>query len=445
MPTYNYKAKELVAKIVFYGPGRCGKTTNLQQIHAKMRPETRSELLSVATETDRTIYFDLLPLNLGTINGMKFMVRLFTVPGQVYYGETRKLVLRGTDGIVFVADSQDHMMDENRESMRDLKVNLQANNIDYNTIPLVLQYNKRDLPRLIPEAELDATLNERLVKAVPAIAARGDGVLETLRFITVGVFNAIKAGAASAQGPAAQQPKPAPRVATQTTRLAPPPPPPPDPAAGLLMPPPQPAPGPTTAPLAMRDLPPIAPFASGLGLDKPAPREAPAQSAPRPATRTAALDAAMQAAKNAGRSATTPSSEGLVPPTFAGTPASFPPGPDIGAAVAAAVAAPAPTRGPPPVPSAFAVHGSPATPPAMPGLMGNQSLPIATPSRRPERALAPPPPPASIGDGIMEEFKNLAIISAQLAERLASVEQEVKRLGRDNQAIREMLTRHSGL
>ena len=161
MPTYNYKAKELVAKIVFYGPGRCGKTTNLQQIHAKMR--TPGELMSVATETDRTIYFDLLPLNLGTINGMKFMVRLFTVPGQVYYAETRKLVLRGTDGVVFVADSQDHMMDDNRESLRDLKANLQANGIDYNSIPLVLQYNNRDLPRLIPEAELDATLNERLV------------------------------------------------------------------------------------------------------------------------------------------------------------------------------------------------------------------------------------------------------------------------------------------
>ncbi len=197
MPTYNYKAKELIAKIVFYGPGRCGKTTNLQQIHAKMRPETRSELLSVATETDRTIYFDLLPLNLGTINGMKFMVRLFTVPGQIYYAETRKLVLRGTDGVVFVADSQDHMMDENRESLRDLKVNLEANGIDYANIPLVLQYNKRDLPRLISEAELDATLNDRAIKAVPSIATSGEGVLETLRLITVGVFNAIKASAGS--------------------------------------------------------------------------------------------------------------------------------------------------------------------------------------------------------------------------------------------------------
>lgn len=194
MPTYNYKSRELIAKIVYYGPGRCGKTTNLQQIHAKMRPETRSELLSVATETDRTIYFDLLPLNLGTISGMKFMVRLFTVPGQVYYAETRKLVLKGADGIVFVADSQDHMLDENRQSLRDLKDNLLANGIDYDSIPLVMQWNKRDLPQLIPEAELDATLNDRAVRAIPAVAAEGQGVLETLRHITLGVFNHIKSG-----------------------------------------------------------------------------------------------------------------------------------------------------------------------------------------------------------------------------------------------------------
>lgn len=202
MPTYNYKSRELIAKIVYYGPGRCGKTTNLQQIHARMRPDTRSELLSVATETDRTIYFDLLPLNLGTISGMKFMVRLFTVPGQVYYAETRKLVLKGSDAIVFVADSQDHMMDENRQSLRDLKDNLAANGIDYNTIPMIFQWNKRDLPHLIPEAELSATLNDRGVKTLPAVASQGQGVLESLRAVTLSVFNHIKAGGkASLKGP----------------------------------------------------------------------------------------------------------------------------------------------------------------------------------------------------------------------------------------------------
>ncbi|NJK88824.1 MAG: GTPase domain-containing protein [Myxococcales bacterium] len=231
MPTYNYKSRELIAKIVYYGPGRCGKTTNLQQIHAKMRPETRSDLLSVATETDRTIYFDLLPLNLGTISGMKFMVRLFTVPGQVYYSETRKLVLKGADGIVFVADSQNHMMDENRQSLADLKANLGVNGLDYSTIPLVMQWNKRDLPQLISEAELDATLNERGVKALPAVAAKGNGVLETLRAVTLSVFNHIKAGGkaptagASARPISAQQTGSLPSPeASQRPRQAPPPP-----------------------------------------------------------------------------------------------------------------------------------------------------------------------------------------------------------------------------
>ena len=247
MPTYNYKARELIAKVVYYGPGRCGKTTNLQQIHARMRPETRSELLSVATETDRTIYFDLLPLNLGTVSGMKFMVRLFTVPGQVYYSETRKLVLRGADGIVFVADSQDHMMDENRESLQDLKKNLAANGLDYDNIPLVLQYNKRDLPRLIPEAELDATLNDRNVKSIGGVATQGQGVLETLRYITVSVFNHIKSGGRVstpvAKSAASSVAVPAPVIATPVAKAAPPAAPPaPPPTRARAPAPPRPAP-----------------------------------------------------------------------------------------------------------------------------------------------------------------------------------------------------------
>ena len=215
MPTYNYKSRELIAKIVYYGPGRCGKTTNLQQVHAKMRPETKSELLSVATESDRTIYFDLLPLNLGTISGMKFMVRLFTVPGQIYYAETRKLVLKGADGVVFVADSQDHLLDENRQSLRDLKDNLRANGIDYDSIPLVMQWNKRDLPQLTPEAELDATLNDRGVRAISAVASNGQGVLETLRHITLAVFNHIKSGGKTT-GAASSRPQPSRNTAART-------------------------------------------------------------------------------------------------------------------------------------------------------------------------------------------------------------------------------------
>jgi len=224
MPTYNYKSRELIAKVVYYGPGRCGKTTNLQQVHAKMRPETRSDLLSVATETDRTIYFDLLPLNLGTISGMKFMVRLFTVPGQVYYSETRRLVLKGADGIVFVADSQDHMMDENRQSLHDLKANLKANGLDYSSIPLVMQWNKRDLPKLISEAELDATLNDRGVKSLPAVAASGNGVLETLRGITLSVFNHIKSGGKAQPSPARPSPTSSARTSAAPSSSSSPPP-----------------------------------------------------------------------------------------------------------------------------------------------------------------------------------------------------------------------------
>ncbi len=398
MPTYNYKAKELVAKIVYYGPGRCGKTTNLQQVHAKMRPETRSELLSVATETDRTIYFDLLPLNLGTINGMKFMVRLFTVPGQVYYAETRKLVLRGTDGIVFVADSQDHMMDENRESLRDLKVNLEANGIDYKSIPLVHQYNKRDLPRLIPEAELDATLNDRLAKAVPAIASRGDGVLETLRFITVAVFNQIKQGATAAQAPSVA------KARTVTSVKGPPPPPPPDSdiangplarSASFGGPPPPPPHTPPPVPMGPLGglAPPVAPAVAPM---MSPPLASGPHAPPRSATRTAALEAAMQNARSAGRQAGGP------------LPGPLPP-----------------------------VGGNPLPPIPIPGA-GAGSATGANPAWSTPR---PPPPPASIGVEIIEEFKGLAVVCAQLAERLASVEQDVKRLNRDNQEIRELLLR----
>lgn len=299
MPTYNYKSRELIAKIVYYGPGRCGKTTNLQQVHAKMRPETRSELLSVATETDRTIYFDLLPLNLGTISGMKFMVRLFTVPGQVYYSETRKLVLKGADGIVFVADSQDHMMDENRQSLKDLKDNLQANGIDYSSIPLVMQWNKRDLPALIPEAELDATLNDRGVKSIPAVASSGEGVLETLRHATLGVFNHIKSGGKASMSGA----RPAPRAAPT-------------------------APGSWSASIPKTSLPP---------------------------------------------------------------------------------------------------------------------RPISAPTAAPAAAPAEPPGPMKITtDMVLDEFKNVAVMQSQMAERMAKLETEVQRLSRESQEMRELLARRPG-
>jgi len=238
VPIYNFKDRELTAKIVYYGPGMCGKTTNLQRVHEKMNPDLRGKLVSIATETDRTIYFDLLPMNLGKISGMAFTVRVFTVPGQIYYAETRKLVLQGTDGVVFVADSAKDKLAENIESLKDLQKNLAANKLDINKIPMVLQWNKRDLPTALPVGALERAINKRGLPAFEATATTGEGVLETLRGITVEVFNHIKSGmkSGSVQPTAAKpksstpsriptpaQPKAAPQAATPARQPPPPP------------------------------------------------------------------------------------------------------------------------------------------------------------------------------------------------------------------------------
>jgi len=186
--------KEITAKIVYYGPGMCGKTTNLQKVHELMRAQMKSELVSVATETDRTIYFDFLPVKLGKIAGFDFVVRSFTVPGQPYYGETRKMVLQGADGLVFVADSQRYMLDQNKDSLLDLKRNMKANGLDYNTMPLVMQYNKRDLPDCLSVADLEQALNDRKVPYHEASAFKGIGVVETLKTITMSVFKHVRDG-----------------------------------------------------------------------------------------------------------------------------------------------------------------------------------------------------------------------------------------------------------
>jgi signal recognition particle receptor subunit beta len=186
--------KEITAKIVYYGPGMCGKTTNLQKVHELMRPQMKTELVSVATETDRTIYFDFLPVKLGKIAGFDFVVRSFTVPGQPYYAETRKMVLQGADGVVFVADSQRYMLDQNKDSLMDLKRNLKLNGLDFYTIPLIIQYNKRDLPDIMDVGDLDAALNERKVPTFAASAFRGTGVVETLKAATLTVFKHVRDG-----------------------------------------------------------------------------------------------------------------------------------------------------------------------------------------------------------------------------------------------------------
>ncbi len=210
--------REITAKIVYYGPGMCGKTTNLEKVHELMRPQMKSDLVSVATETDRTIYFDFLPLKLGKIAGFDFVVRSFTVPGQPYYAETRKMVLNGADGIVFVADSQRYMLDQNKDSLNDLKRNLKANGLDYRTIPLILQYNKRDLPDVLSVGDLNAALNDRNVAAFQASAIRGTGVVETLKAATLTVFKHVRDGGLKNIG---RGPAPAPAQAARPGAAAP--------------------------------------------------------------------------------------------------------------------------------------------------------------------------------------------------------------------------------
>jgi len=181
MSLVNYSTREITCKIVYYGPGRSGKTSNLQYVHAFVPEERKGPMVSLATETDRTLFFDFLPLDLGDISGFRTRIQLYTVPGQVYYNATRKLVLRGADGVVFVADSQREQFDENIESLRNLYENLLEEGIDVREFPMVLQYNKRDLPGVVPVEELDDVLNFRGVPSYPASALEGAGVFDTLR------------------------------------------------------------------------------------------------------------------------------------------------------------------------------------------------------------------------------------------------------------------------
>jgi signal recognition particle receptor subunit beta len=177
----NYAAREINCKLVYYGPGLCGKTTNLQYIYSKVDPNSKGKLISLSTETERTLFFDFLPLELGTIRGFKTRFHLYTVPGQVFYDASRKLILRGVDGVIFVADSQVDRMESNIESLENLESNLAEQNIALETMPFVLQYNKRDLPNIVPVEELQAALNPRHAPWFEACALKGMGVFETLK------------------------------------------------------------------------------------------------------------------------------------------------------------------------------------------------------------------------------------------------------------------------
>ena len=200
MTFINYAAREINCKIVFYGPGLGGKTTNLQYVYDRTNSNSKGKLISLATETDRTLFFDFLPLDLGTISGFATRFQLYTVPGQVYYAATRKLVLQGVDGVVFVADSQSRQLAENIESLQDLHANLAAEGLDPRTLPLVMQYNKRDLPasEISTLEELDDTLNFRGVPHFAANAINGGGVFETLRSIASMVLSRLSAPAPKA-------------------------------------------------------------------------------------------------------------------------------------------------------------------------------------------------------------------------------------------------------
>jgi hypothetical protein len=184
MVFFNYSTMQMAAKVVYYGPGLCGKTTNLHWIYSKTASDSRGEMVSLETETDRTLFFDLLPIDVGQVAGFNTRIQLYTVPGQVFYNTTRKLVLKGVDGVVFVADSQRAMLDANVQSFKNLEENLAEMGLSTDELPLVLQYNKRDLADICSVEELDETLNRRGWPCFEAVAIHGEGVFETLRGVS---------------------------------------------------------------------------------------------------------------------------------------------------------------------------------------------------------------------------------------------------------------------
>jgi signal recognition particle receptor subunit beta len=195
MSFINYSSREINCKIVYYGPGLCGKTTNLQYIYNKTNPETKGKLISLSTETDRTLFFDFLPLSLGEIRGFKTRFHLYTVPGQVFYDASRKLILKGVDGVVFVADSQIERMEANIESLENLRTNLAEQGYNLDKLPYVVQYNKRDLPNAAPIDQLRELLNPTNVTDFEAAATTGDGVFETLKAVAKAVLTELRKGA----------------------------------------------------------------------------------------------------------------------------------------------------------------------------------------------------------------------------------------------------------
>jgi signal recognition particle receptor subunit beta len=270
MVFFNYSTMQMAAKVVYYGPGLCGKTTNLHYIYQHTTGDSRGEMVSLETETDRTLFFDLLPIDVGTIAGFNTRIQLYTVPGQVFYNTTRKLVLKGVDGVVFVADSQRAMLQANQESFHNLEENLAEMGLSADTLPLVLQFNKRDLPDIFSVEELNRALNRNNWSWVESSAVTGMGVFETLKEISKVTLLSLKKRLARGSDspaparPAAPPPRPLPPpgapplppprpVSQAHPQVTPPPPAPPRPAplpppvAAAPPPPPPPAPRPAAA------------------------------------------------------------------------------------------------------------------------------------------------------------------------------------------------------
>jgi small GTP-binding protein len=216
MVFFNHATRQMTAKIVYYGPGLCGKTTNLNTIYGKTSQKARGEMVSLNTETDRTLFFDLLPMDVGMVGGFKTKLQLYTVPGQVFYNSTRKLVLKGVDGIVFVVDSQRPMLDACKESYQNLEENLRELGLNLGDIPMVFQWNKRDLKNVVPVEELEAVFNSRGAPTFQCVASDGTGVFETLRGVTKLALSHIKTHVLGerlgAAGPTAQPVLPRPAV-----------------------------------------------------------------------------------------------------------------------------------------------------------------------------------------------------------------------------------------
>lgn len=286
MVSINYATREVSCKIVYYGPGLSGKTTNLQYVHMKVPSNTKGKLISLATDADRTLYFDFLPINIGTINGFASKFQLYTVPGQVYYNATRKLVLRGVDGLVFVADSQPDKMDENVESLNNLKENLAEYGYSIEEIPIVIQYNKQDLEEVLTPEDMRPTLNPRNWPEFKASATEGFGVFDTLKCILKLVLDKAKAaGEAGTDKTAAATGAPGTEAAPVATQ------PPAAPTAPTAAPPADTAPqqpAPATGPPVVNSTPaaPSQPPASTPGYDAAAasavPQSQPATAAPDP-------------------------------------------------------------------------------------------------------------------------------------------------------------------